>query len=153
MNSSLSEIDNSRSGGPQQPIGAPAESTVTHHRSPLQPLAARTDHPAATLITPSRPRRPSRHASSAICTHGSRRNDTESRAPSSTCEEEQESETKERLWRKRQELQMRRKEERECQFYQSEVQMVEGLQEARKLMKNMNRMGHKIQDIVEVVRY
>ena len=48
---------------------------------------------------------------------------------------------------------MRRKEERECQFYQSEVQMVEGLQEARKLMKNMNRMGHKIQDIVEVVRY
>lgn len=59
-----------------------------------------------------------------------------------------ESETQLRLWRKQEELKNRRGDE-ECQFYQEEVKMIDGMAEARKLIKHMQSYSSKIQGIVE----
>lgn len=64
-----------------------------------------------------------------------------------------ESETKMRLWKKREELENRKGINNDCQFYEGEVKMVEGMTSARKLIKNMQKMGRRINGIVDDAKY
>ena len=63
-----------------------------------------------------------------------------------------ESETKLRLWKKREELENRKEGNDACQFYQREVQMVEEMSEARKLIKGMQKIGQKVKGIIDEVK-